>query len=205
MTADKNRDCYDKAAKERMKAGGGDKKSGQENLPDPIPNRGKARDQAAKMVGVSGRTVDNARTVHRHGTPELAKAVNRIDARHSGYPLPLFDDLDLPTDVAQRHGQQRDADQQRPQAELIPAEFALRRLGLHGRIIPGRGQREQAILDSSAPCGRTRAAGLIAVRRRSSPHHRRSQDGADMASACSEAYSSSSGVGGSNRLNHKST
>jgi hypothetical protein len=34
-----------------------------------------ARDQAAKLTGVSGRTVDNARTVRRHGTPELVKAV----------------------------------------------------------------------------------------------------------------------------------
>jgi hypothetical protein len=41
------------------------------------------------------------------------------------------------------HGQQRDPDQQRPQAELEAAAFAFRRigfrrLGLHGRIIPGR-------------------------------------------------------------------
>jgi hypothetical protein len=34
---------------------------------------------------------------------------------------PLFDDLHLPSDVRARHGQQRDCDHQRPQAELEAA------------------------------------------------------------------------------------
>ena len=42
-------------AKERMSQGGGDKKSGVVNLPHPIANTGKSRDQAAVMVGVSWR------------------------------------------------------------------------------------------------------------------------------------------------------
>jgi len=41
-------------AKERMRAGGGDKKSGVAKLPHPIPDQGKARDQAAELAGVSG-------------------------------------------------------------------------------------------------------------------------------------------------------
>ncbi len=45
------RALYEKAAKERMKKGGGDKKSGVENLPHPIPDQGKARDQAGKAFG----------------------------------------------------------------------------------------------------------------------------------------------------------
>jgi hypothetical protein len=50
----------------------------------------------------------------------------------------------------------RHNDHQRPQAELKPAAFAFRRLsscrlGLHGRIIPDRGQPEQE----------TRAAGIV--------------------------------------------
>ena len=49
-----------------------------------------------------------------------------------------------------RHGQQRDSNHQRLKAELKPAVFAIRRLGfdrlgVHGRIIPGRGQPEQGI------------------------------------------------------------
>jgi hypothetical protein len=47
--------------------------------------------------------------------------------------------------------QQRDHDHQRPQAELKPAAFSLRRVsfglvGLHGRIIPEREEPEQGIV-----------------------------------------------------------
>ena len=77
--------------------------------------------------------------------PTRNRARSKRDTDHR---LPLFDDLDLPTDVAADHGQARDAYQQRAQAELIPAAFAFwwlgyGRLGLHGRIIPDRGQPEQ--------------------------------------------------------------
>ena len=42
-------------AKERMRSGGGDKKSGKANLPYPIPEAGQTRDKIGKLVGVSGR------------------------------------------------------------------------------------------------------------------------------------------------------
>mgnify|MGYP000933829434 CR=1 FL=1 len=58
------RDLYDAEAKERMKAGGGDRKSetaksGVEKLPHPI-GEGKSRDIVGRMVGVSGKTIDAA-------------------------------------------------------------------------------------------------------------------------------------------------
>ncbi len=54
---------YDVQAKGRMAQGGGDKKSGVENLPHPISATSKARDAAGKAVGVSGKTVDFATRV----------------------------------------------------------------------------------------------------------------------------------------------
>jgi hypothetical protein len=68
IVADKARAMYDEQAKERMNAG----KKG-----DPVENlpQGKARDQAGKAVGVSGKLVDAARQVREHGIPELYTAV----------------------------------------------------------------------------------------------------------------------------------
>ena len=40
-------------AKVRIAAGGGDKKSGVENLPQPIKDTGKSRDKAGARMGVS--------------------------------------------------------------------------------------------------------------------------------------------------------
>jgi hypothetical protein len=37
-----------------MSEGGGDKKSGVENFPPPIPGQGKSRDLAAGKLGVNG-------------------------------------------------------------------------------------------------------------------------------------------------------
>jgi hypothetical protein len=42
--------CFARQAKERMKAGGGDRKSGAVNLPPPIPDQADARDAAGKAV-----------------------------------------------------------------------------------------------------------------------------------------------------------
>ena len=47
-----SRSIYDVQAKGRMAQGGGDKKSGVENLPHPISATSKARDAAGKAVGV---------------------------------------------------------------------------------------------------------------------------------------------------------
>jgi hypothetical protein len=80
-----------------------------------------------------------------------ARAFSKVIRRIVGPScLPLSLDLCLPADVATDHGQQRDAEQQRPQAELKPAATAHRRisfgrLGWHARIILGRGQSGQGI------------------------------------------------------------
>jgi len=75
MVGQKAKSFYADEAKERMAAGGGDKKSGVETLPHPIEGIGRARDKAAAAVGVSGRLVDAADKVVKQGTPELAAAV----------------------------------------------------------------------------------------------------------------------------------
>lgn len=70
MIEDKIRDACDQQAKERQKR---KPKSVQENLPEQTP--GQARDQVGKLLGVSGKLVDQARRVRREGSRELAKAV----------------------------------------------------------------------------------------------------------------------------------
>jgi hypothetical protein len=73
MVADRVREYFDKRAKERQAANGGDRKSVKaksevENLPPAI----KARDEAGAAVGVSGKPVDAARTVSSATTISLA-------------------------------------------------------------------------------------------------------------------------------------
>jgi len=99
MIADDVRDMYTEQAKERMKAGGGDKKSknakgsGPVKVPDPI--RGDTRDFAGKALGVSGTMVDKARKVKAKGVPELVQAVktNKISlnnaAKLADYPAEM--------------------------------------------------------------------------------------------------------------------
>ena len=58
MVAARARELYDRLAKERQQASGGDRRSGKHksvpvNLPEPIA--GDARDQAGKVMGVSGK------------------------------------------------------------------------------------------------------------------------------------------------------
>lgn len=82
MVAARARDWYDKQATKRMQAGGGDKKSdkartGKANFPDPMQaEKGQARDQVGKVVGVSGRSVEHATNILKRGTPELIAAVD---------------------------------------------------------------------------------------------------------------------------------
>ncbi len=73
MVAAKVRDLYAAQAKERQRLskGRGKKKVGK----DLHTNKGKARDQAGKALGVSGVSVDKATKVLRKGTPELVEAV----------------------------------------------------------------------------------------------------------------------------------
>ena len=84
----------------------------------------------------------------------------------------------LPADVGAWNRDNRREDEQRPQAELKPAAFSLRRLdfgrlSLHGRIVPERGQPEQGILGCTAHVGRTRAAGSAIASRCHPPGHAR--------------------------------
>ncbi len=60
MVGARARSYYDEQAKVRMSQGGGDKKSGKENLPYPVQDATQARDAVGKVVGVSGKTVDFA-------------------------------------------------------------------------------------------------------------------------------------------------
>jgi hypothetical protein len=81
LVAARARELHERQAKERMseggkKAGRGRPQQGMENLPSTI-EAGSARDRAAKSVGVSGRTVDYAASVLKHGEPELVQAVEQ--------------------------------------------------------------------------------------------------------------------------------
>jgi hypothetical protein len=58
------RAMYDEQAKQRQRQSGGDRKSAKAgsvvaNLPQPIPDAGKARDQVARLVGVSSKSIDH--------------------------------------------------------------------------------------------------------------------------------------------------
>ena len=69
MVGARAREMYDEAAKERMQRG---KKS------DPVENlpQGTARDAVGKAVGVSGKSIDHATKVLRHGSEKLIAAVD---------------------------------------------------------------------------------------------------------------------------------
>lgn len=65
---------YRKKAKARMRAGGGDKKSGTAIVQDPIPEQGEAAEHVAKAFHTSPRSVYDYRAVEK-SEPELAKQV----------------------------------------------------------------------------------------------------------------------------------
>jgi len=67
MIGDKARDWYDQQAKEKYEATVGRPSKSVETVP-PISEKVKARDQAGKAVGVSGKTMDKA-TDHDDVTP----------------------------------------------------------------------------------------------------------------------------------------
>jgi ParB-like chromosome segregation protein Spo0J len=80
MVGARARDIYDSQAKERQKegqksGGRGHIKNSVENLP-PSLDSGKARDHAAKAVGVSGKSIDFATKVIKDAVPEVVKAVD---------------------------------------------------------------------------------------------------------------------------------
>lgn len=81
MVAARTLDYHRAKAKERQQASGGDRKSVLANLPEPIQPRAvehiTARDDAARSVNVSPRTVEHAAKVIEDGVPELVAAVDR--------------------------------------------------------------------------------------------------------------------------------
>lgn len=79
MVGARAKSVYSQMAKERQKAGGGDKKSAKaKSLPANLPEAKKAdsRDEAAAAVNVSGKTIDFSATVLDKGSPELIAAVD---------------------------------------------------------------------------------------------------------------------------------
>jgi protein gp37 len=60
------------AAKDRMKLGGGDKKSGMEIFPYPIEDAGTSRDKIGERVGVSGKSVDKVAVIKEYAPEKLA-------------------------------------------------------------------------------------------------------------------------------------
>ncbi len=83
MVAAKVREIYERQAKERMKEGGGDKKSttaksGMSPAAYPIEGkRGATRDIVGATVGVTGTTVDKATKVLKQAVPEVIEAVEQ--------------------------------------------------------------------------------------------------------------------------------
>jgi ParB-like chromosome segregation protein Spo0J len=79
MVGDEAREMYEKAAVRRMSEGGkeagrGHPKKGERNSSHPfrVPQ---SRDQIGAAVGVSGDSIDRARTVRKAGIPQVAEAV----------------------------------------------------------------------------------------------------------------------------------
>jgi hypothetical protein len=71
MVGARAREIYNRQAKERQRASGGDRKGARAisvpvNLPEPIVG-GDARDQAGKAVGVSGRSIHYGTKVLKQG------------------------------------------------------------------------------------------------------------------------------------------
>jgi hypothetical protein len=78
----------------------GDKKSGVENFPPPIPGQGKSRDLAAGKLGVSGWTAEKAEIKNRvckilHPFPMLQYDKNRLQIpKHFLFRLKKVLDID---------------------------------------------------------------------------------------------------------------
>lgn len=79
MVGARAREIYDREARERQKAAGGDRRSGKVGSvpvisPEPY-RRGDSRDMIGKAVGVGGSTIDAATKVLKEGTTEQVAAV----------------------------------------------------------------------------------------------------------------------------------
>ncbi len=81
MVGARMREHYDEQAKERQKAvGGTGKKAVPVSLPEAV--RSDARDAVAKVVGVSGKSIDRATKILKHAIPkpelDAAPQINHI-------------------------------------------------------------------------------------------------------------------------------
>jgi hypothetical protein len=86
MIGDDIREIYAKAARERQHEGqiaGGLKRHGKSSLVSKCApsTKGKSRDLIGHMMGVSGQSIDRARTVKQNGTPELVEAARTKDLK----------------------------------------------------------------------------------------------------------------------------
>ena len=77
MIAAKVLDLYADEAKDRQKELAGTRPNAGTDLVEKLPqgDKGKSRDKAGEAVGVSGKSVDQAKKVQAKGTPELNEAV----------------------------------------------------------------------------------------------------------------------------------
>lgn len=119
MIGERAREMYDRQAKERQVRKPSD--SVVETLPPQTHDNGKARDQAGNAVGVSGKLIDNARTVRAKGVPELSKAVEEGRMSVSAAAKLTEEPAEVQSQVAQEAtfsaGRYR---KQKPPAETAP-------------------------------------------------------------------------------------
>lgn len=132
MVAARVREIYDQQAKERQRTGGKEGGKGRPKQvmePVPQPNKGLARDNAGKAVGVCGRTVDFATKVLKSGVPELIEAVDQGTI----YVRPAADIASLPEE---KQRQELKLSQSKPKApkekngDEEPPEVELRGVGI---------------------------------------------------------------------------
>jgi hypothetical protein len=91
--------AYAEAAKGRQRAAGGNKKALVAPVPEALGEKGRARDYAAKLVGVGGRSITSAETVIKGGCEELEQAV-----REGRVPVKVAEQVvrKIPTKTTQR-------------------------------------------------------------------------------------------------------
>lgn len=144
MVGARMRDIYDEDAKRRMhegqKSGGrGNKKNSPAQVPESLV--GDTRDIVGKIVGVSGKLIDRATRVRRHGIPDLEKAV---DEGRMGLDTAAI----LATEPEEE--QRKELDNPKRNRKYTPAEG-----GGNGRVEPKQVQPEEE------PNGERRGKGVI--------------------------------------------
>lgn len=105
MVAAKLEPIYEKQAKERQRASGGDKKSAEAksvpaNCPEPIGMD--SRDAAGRALNVSGKTVDRAKAVLETGNKELIALVEQGEVAVSAVAKQLKDDQASAAEIVER-------------------------------------------------------------------------------------------------------